>query len=521
MANHRKTNKETQEKKIVMETINGIACPFIAIKGDPETHFEYTSKANYCHQVDPVEPIHLSYQGSVCLTEKYNSCPVYLGTWKGSLPPEIRGEITNKNRPSRSFWLGLLMAIVGFGVIWMLINPTTRVSILSAFSATQESFAYSYLTASNTPSSTSTSSPTLAGITTSVAVSNQSDNEATATPSLTPTFFIPTPGPFLQTPFGPYDSFVIHKVAAGESVTLLADNYDTSNEVIIAVNGLKADFYFFDARTPEPTSDKPYLSPTPTLDEAAAPTLQPTATIRAIPTATKASEKPTITTTPTPYETPEIWTTVLIRPGDILVILPGQKDPEQVGQYRAVYISEVGKVDDIARLYGMTTEELRYYNSLGPGELIAAERWLVIPHEEAGPPPTPAPTLAATIDFSFAITSRFGPSEEYILHMIRPGENITMIASRYQTTVDVMWAANGLSALQPGDVLVVLPGWDDPSGIPMFVTLLVDTDISTEELAAQMRVFESDLLWFNGLEDDEIVPAGRWVIYPKPDEEEK
>ena len=413
------------------------------------------------------------------------------------------------------------MTLLGLGLLLISMNPMIRDTVLQLFSPKQESFSYVFPTASNTPTNTSTPTSSQASVISQEAEEAQSIVEGTATPSLTPTLFVPTPGPFLQTPFGPYGSFIVHKVSAGESVTLLADRYETSNEVIIAVNGLEEDYYFFGASTPQPTSDKPYQSPTPTFDDSAAPTKHPTATTRAIPTATKPSEKPTITTTPTPYETPEIWTTVLIRPGDVLVILPGQTDPEQVGQYRTVYLREVAKVDDVARLYGITVDELRYYNSLGPGELIAAERWLVIPHEEAGPPPTPVPTLAATIDFSFAITPHFGPSGEYVLHMIRPGENITLISNRYHTTADVLRAANGFTALQPGNVLVVLPGQDDPTGIPMFETFLVSEDIKAEELAAQMRVFESDLLWFNSLEEDEMVPAGRWVIYPKPDEEEK
>lgn len=395
-------------------------------------------------------------------------------------------------------------------------------AIFSAFSAPKENPNYVFPTATNTPTITSTPISALASVNTPTDEVAQSNGGPTATVTATPTFSVPTPGPFLSTPFGPYGSFVVHKVTEGESVPLIANRYETSNEVIIAVNGLEQDYYFFGARTPEPTSDKPYQSPTPTFSDSAAPTSPPTATKRAIPTATKPSEiTPTITKTPTPYETPELWVTTLIRPGDVLVILPGQTDPEQVGQYRAVYISEVVKVDDIARMYSMTGDELRYYNSLGSGELIAAERWLVIPYAEAGPPPTPVPTLAATIDFSYAITPHFGPSGEYVLHMIRPGENITLIANRYHTTVDVLRAANGFFALQPGDVLVILPGRDDPTGIPMFDTLLVSEDISAGELAAQMRVFESDLLWFNGLEDDQILPAGQWVIYPKPDEVEK
>lgn len=520
MAKRNETLNEPQETTTDNVTDKVTSCPYIALQGDSETYYGYPSKANYCHQVEPARPINLTYQGSVCLEENFNTCPVYLGTWKGSLPPEIRGEASPKKMVSKRFWLWLLLALIGIGLIWVLINPVMRNAIFPPIFATKEQPGFIIPSATYKPTTTPTPSAALAIPTTPTDEAAQFNREATATPSPTSTYSIPTPGPFLKTPFGPYDGFIVHKVASGESVTLLSNMYDTSNEVIIAVNGLEHDYYFFGASTPQPTTDKPYQSPTPTFSDSAAPTKRPTATRRAIPTATKPSDiTPTITKTPTPYGTPEIWTTVLIRPGDVLVILPGQKDPENLDRYQAVYTSEVVRVDDIARLYNLTVDELRYINSLGSSDLIPAGRWLVIPYQEAGPPPTPMPTLAATIDFSYAITPPFGPTGEYVLHMVREGENITFIANRYHSRVEVLRAANGLSAIFPGDVLVVLPGMIDPEGIPMFETLLVDKDISVGDLAAQMSVFESDLLWFNSLEEDQIVPAGRWVIYPKPNEE--
>ncbi len=516
MANHNKMPNEAQENM----TNNVTACPCIALKGDAETNYGYPSKANYCHKVEPAKPINLAYQGSVCLTGVFSTCPVYLGTWKGSLPPEIRGEASPKKKVSKRVWLWLFISIIGAGFLWVLTNPALRNTVFPPISVTEEAPRYILPSATKKTTTTSTPIATLTILNSPTDGGVQSNSEETATPSPTITHAIPTPGPFLKTPFGPFDSFIVHKVTSGESVTLLANMYDTSNEVIIAVNGLEQDYYFFGASTPRPTSDKPYQSPTPTISDSAAPTKRPTTTTRAIPTATKPSEiTPTITKTPKPYETPEIWTTVLIRPGDILVILPGQKDVENLDRYQAVYTSQVVRVDDIARLYDLTADELRYINALGANDLIPAGRWLVIPYQEAGPPPTPVPTLAATIDFSYAITPPFGPAGEYILHMVREGENLSLIANRYHSGIEALRAANGFSAIYPGDVLVVLPGRIETEGIELFETLLVDQDISVQDLAAQMMVFQSDLSWFNGLEEDQIVPAGRWVIYLKPDDD--
>ena len=493
------------------------SCPFVGLKNDPETSFSYASKSNYCHKVQPPEPVSISYQESACLTAAYKRCPIYSPDWDGPLPVEIRRKVSKERHYARRFLLLFLLCLLIAGVAWLFLSDFGSTSVFAIFDPQDNvagvSTQASYVVDSPTPSPQT------------VEASGEEPTAtlgATNTPSLTitpsATYPVSTPGPFLKTPFGPYDGFVVHQVASGESVSLLASMYDTSNEVIVAVNGLDETYYFFGARTPRPTSDKPYLSPTPTFSEDAEPTKRP-----AFATATTETNgaKPTKTLTPTAYKTPDVWTTTLIYPGDVLVILPGQKDLEEVRQYRAVYVDKVVRVEDFARMYDLTVDELRYYNSLGAGDLIPADRWLVVPHQEGSPPPTPAPTLAATIDFSHAITPRFGPSGEYVLHMVRPGENISLIAERYHTTVQVLQAANGFTGLNPGDVLVVLPGRSDPEGVRMFETFLVSEDIAVEDLAAQMRVFESDLLWFNQLEEGSIVPAGQWVIYPKPVEEEK
>ena len=522
MANHQRTINQAHQKETVMLANNGSFCPFIALNGDSETHYAFATKANYCHQVKTPEPIDISYQGSICLTGKFSSCPVYLGTWKSSLPLEIRGEVVQQKRSPGRTWLWLLSALVAIVIIWILINPNLLAGWLPAPSAPQEYGSYVLPTNSTTPSITSTPQVTLAVVSISTNTNGQSPDNLTVTPS--PTFYVPTLGPYFKTPFGPYESFLIHQVHAGESVSKIAEMYETSNEVVIAVNGLEGDYYFFGeaTNTPAPVLTGPYISPTPTIDLTITPTktIPPEPTQPGIPTPTK-KWNPTITVTGTPYATPDVWTVVLVHPGDILVILPGVTDPLGVDQYQAIYIDVVQKVEDIARFYNLTADEFRYLNSLDPGELIAADRWIVVPYADAGPPPTPLPTLLATIDFSNAITPNFGPSGEYVLHMVRPGESIPQIAALYHTTEDVLDQANYLSTsftpLQPGDVLVVLPGRKDAKGVRLFGTLLIEEDIPVGELASKMRVFESDLTWFNSLDDDQIIPAGRWVIYPRED----
>lgn len=495
---------------MVNENNNAAECPFLAQKGDPETHYAFASNANYCHKVSPTEPVDLTYQSAVCLSKQHQDCPVFLGKWDSPLPHEIRGEVVKKKEPRTKIWLWLFAILI---CTILLLLAITNSALLNKFlpvsPPTQEQTSFMQPT-THSPSVTSAISSSPVAIDSPTPTVSATDEIFSPTPTASATFLFPTLGPFIKTPFGPYESFVIHQVAAGESVGKIAEIYNTTSEVIIAVNRLVEDFYFFGETTPTPDPAlKPYNPPTPTPpdDPFATPTKPfiPTKTARA-----------TITLTPTPYTTPDVWTTVLIHPGDILVILPNLKDYTNITQYQAIYISIAQKVDDLANLYNMTPDEFRYINSLGPGELIASERWIVVPYGGVGSPPTPVPTIQITLDYSSALSPRFGPGDTYLLHMVKPGDNLPFIAGLYQTTEEVLRQANEITDLQPGRVLVVLPGRIDPDGIKPFGTVLIEEDIPVGILASQMRVFESDLVWYNGLEDDQVVLAGQWLIYPNP-----
>lgn len=513
MANQTQPTDQMQDNQMNLLARNGVKCPAIGLKKDSGTHYSFASKSHYCHQVKPSEPVNISFQDGVCLSANFANCPVYTEAWRGSLPIEIRGEAPPKKKSRSWWWVWLLLIPLVAILVWVGMNLFLSGRIPSLNLISQEPTSYPLAAMINTPVITATQTTIPAAIASPTATETAA-GKVESTPTASATLPFPTLGPFIKTPFGPFESFVIHQVAAGESVGKIADIYNTTTDVIIAVNRLVEDYYFFGETTP--TSDPaltPYYTWTPTFSPADA---QSTPTKPFIPTETRRpGGKPTHT--PTPYLTPDVWTTVLIHPGDILVILPNVKDHSGANQYQAIYISIAQKVDDLANLYNLTPDELRYINDLGPGELIASERWIVVPYGGAGPPPTPVPTVLATIDISFALTPRFGPAGEYLLHMVRPGDNVPQIAALYHTTEDVLRQTNEVLDLQPGDVLVVMPGRIDPEDIRPFGTVLIEEDIPVGILASQMRVFESDLVWYNGLEDDQVVLAGQWLIYPNPE----
>lgn len=65
--------------------------------------------------------------------------------------------------------------------------------------------------------------------------------------------------------------------------------------------------------------------------------------------------------------------------------------------------------------------------------------------------------------------------------------------------------------------MVILPGRIDPDDIKPFGTILIEKDIPTGIFASHMRVFESELDWYNGLEDDQVVLADQGLIFPNPE----
>jgi LysM repeat protein len=61
----------------------------------------------------------------------------------------------------------------------------------------------------------------------------------TPTPTDTSTPAQPTQGPNLETPFGPRNEFILHRVETGESLNYIASQYKTSVAVITSTNELR------------------------------------------------------------------------------------------------------------------------------------------------------------------------------------------------------------------------------------------------------------------------------------------
>ena len=134
------------------------------------------------------------------------------------------------------------------------------------------------------------------------------------------------------------------------------------------------------------------------------------------------------------------------------------------------------------------------------------------------PAVTPTPTNAVPPTPGPSLLTPFGPDQAYLLHQVKFGDNLPNLAEQYQTDRDVIVAANGLVPdvpLQPDQVIVIMPGRTDSIGIDPLVVNFLSENTSIFEFAPRHGVTTAEIRRYNQLGPGEIIPAGRWLIFPK------
>jgi hypothetical protein len=225
-------------------------CPYLGIEEDPATWLSYANSANFCYKIKPARPVEPAHQRQFCLTQAYPICKIYTQNSASPLPSIATIEPRQERNPLRFFWISLaILSIITLLVVisfWLRANwddlsgnsmaaqtpvstdANLAASVLPSQIPTEELLAAiellpSIATSTQSASPTPSLSPTLAH---------------SPTASFTPTPTQPTPGPALNTPFGPQKRFLLHRVATGESLGNLAVIYRTSADVIRAANVL-------------------------------------------------------------------------------------------------------------------------------------------------------------------------------------------------------------------------------------------------------------------------------------------
>lgn len=236
-------------------------CKYLGVSDDPDTYFQYVSTWNYCHRPNSIQSLLPTHQADFCLSEKHKRCPVFQDSWSGEFPKDLMA-LTSPGRGSRAAryggrgpgrggraalgWFLVLAAVAGILGLFAWTTPAVRVGLVRLFGGpqagrpSQVAGGGSLPVASETPALSQSLAPSA-----TVEPSMTPLPSRTALPTLTPlptetpapteTPF-PTPGPGLETPFGPSGQFVIHVVAPGESFNAIAARYNTTPEVLQAVN---------------------------------------------------------------------------------------------------------------------------------------------------------------------------------------------------------------------------------------------------------------------------------------------
>lgn len=231
-----------------------MSCPYLGLESDPTTWLSYANSGNFCHRLSTPKPVDVRHQRQFCLTQAHPICKIYAQDTPAPLPSVSSVEQRSKNHQLRliAWVLILLVTITGLLILtfWLYANWedfTNRLfsaqpAISNLTATAQEPFptkiptqtptsfiglASEFLPPIATATPTASATPTLEPTPTL---------SSTPQPSLTPTQ--PTPGPALNTPFGPGNQFLLHRVATGESLGNLAIIYRTSTDVIRAANVL-------------------------------------------------------------------------------------------------------------------------------------------------------------------------------------------------------------------------------------------------------------------------------------------
>jgi len=213
-------------------------CPYLGMIDDPKTSTLFPDSCNACFRAAPPQPVVIIHQRNYCLGELHSQCEGFVNGWQDGFPRSLR----NKNcRKAAGFWKnvfaklppagiiggGLLAVLVLLGVFLAIANlgPTPAATLEGGISAGE------VVRTATEQAATPTQTP--AATFTSTAIPEPT---STPTPDFTPT---QTPGPALKTPFGDPDfQLLIHEVQDQETVTSIANQYNTTVDVLWILNGL-------------------------------------------------------------------------------------------------------------------------------------------------------------------------------------------------------------------------------------------------------------------------------------------
>ena len=133
-------------------------------------------------------------------------------------------------------------------------------------------------------------------------------------------------------------------------------------------------------------------------------------------------------------------------------------------------------------------------------------------------PSSPAPTLTQTQIPPHSLEVPIGSGQQYIIHRVADGENLTTLVDTYQTSLEAIQAVNAtlIIPIRIDAVLIIPLNIKDVKGLPKLEPFQVTQDQTTPEALAELLKTDAALFKsLNGFTDGESITKGSWVIIPR------
>ena len=206
-------------------------CPYLGLKTDPATIFNYPSNWNFCYRAKPEVSPSMLHQQDVCLKGEYASCPVFSNLRRVKLPEDLtqpKYQPTWKNRTLR-----IIAGAVGLLLILLLGLPYLNNVFAPPLMPDNENGATKLTSVTLTPTNLkltpSLEQPLITENSTKI-----SETEELPTAQVVETAIVRR----LDIPIGGERKFIVHQVLTGESLEQYAETYSTTRDAIVELNYL-------------------------------------------------------------------------------------------------------------------------------------------------------------------------------------------------------------------------------------------------------------------------------------------
>ena len=206
-------------------------CPYLGLKTDPATIFNYPSNWNYCFRAKPEVSPSMLQQQDVCLNGDYASCPVFSNQSRVKLPEHLTQPKYQPTWKIRS--LRMIAGAVGLLLILLLGLPYLNNVLAPPLMPDNENGASKLTSLTLTPTNLirtpSLEQPLITEIPTKIP-----ETEELQTTQVVETAVVRR----LDVPIGGEWKFIVHQVLTGESLEQYAETYNTTRDAIVELNYL-------------------------------------------------------------------------------------------------------------------------------------------------------------------------------------------------------------------------------------------------------------------------------------------